>query len=97
MRRAEARVQVRARAAVASLLVSVVWSLPLPGAVAMARPPVAPDDRIDSPDALRAFEARVREVAPKVRDCVVGIVVTDDLAVPRHGALQLRRRRQHGT
>lgn len=81
MRRAEARVQVRARAAVASLLVSVVWSLP--AAAAMARPPVAPDDRIDSPDALRAFEARVREVAPKVRDCVVGIVVTDEKGMER--------------
>lgn len=91
MRRAEARVQVRARAAVASLLLSevwspsllVAWSLLLPAAVAMARTPFAPDDRIDSPDALRAFEARVREVAPRVRDCVVGIVVTDEKGMER--------------
>ena len=36
------------------------------------------DDRIGSPEDLRALEARVREVAPRVRECVVGIVVTDD-------------------
>ncbi len=36
------------------------------------------DDAIRSPEDLRALEARVRAVAPKVRDCVVGIVVADE-------------------
>jgi S1-C subfamily serine protease len=36
------------------------------------------DDAIRSPEDLRTLEARIRAVAPKVRDCVVGIVVTDD-------------------
>ncbi len=61
----DARVMVRARAAVASLLLC------------------AAGDGIDSPDALRAFEARVRDVAPKARDCVVGIVVTDEKGMER--------------
>jgi len=36
---------------------------------------------VDSPDALREFEARVRAVAPKARDAVVAIVIA-----PRAGA-----------
>lgn len=51
-------------------------------AVAMAAGEPA-DDRISSPADLRALEARVREVAPRVRDCVVGIVVTDDKGMER--------------
>ena len=36
------------------------------------------DDRIDSPDALKSLEARVREVAPRARETVVAILVTGD-------------------
>lgn len=76
MLRAEARVHVRALAAVASLPLLA----PCPSFGFAAAPA---DDRIDSPDALRTFEARVREVAPRVRDCVVGIVVTDEKGMER--------------
>lgn len=75
MRRADARVQVRARAAVASLL------LPAIALLSVAR--ASAGDVIDSPEALRALEARVREVAPRVRDCVVGIVATDEKGMER--------------
>lgn len=36
------------------------------------------DDRIRSPDDLRELEGRIRAAAPKVRDCIVGIVVPDE-------------------
>ena len=41
----------------------------------------SPSMEIDSPDALRALEARVRALAVKVRPAVVGIVFTDDKGV----------------
>jgi serine protease Do len=55
-------------------------ALALACAVAFAVAPAAraDGDRIDSPDALKALEARIRDVAPRVRETVVGILVTGE-------------------
>lgn len=47
-------------------------------ALAASAPSVAPPGRIDSPDDLRELEARIRDVAPRVRRTVVALLTVDD-------------------
>ena len=54
------------------------WALASAAALAASPAAGADGDRIDSPDALKALEARIRDVAPRVRESVVGIIVTGE-------------------